>query len=65
MMLLHDYERIMKDAYVDLATSAISKNKTVISSETLRCRECGRFGVTLRKCSDGQYICNDCLRKEK
>lgn len=31
---------------------------------SLACRQCGRSGVTLRKCSDGQYICDDCMKKK-
>lgn len=31
----------------------------------ITCRECGSTNVTLRKCSDGLYICDNCLSKEK
>lgn len=31
----------------------------------IKCRECGCTCVTLRKCSDGLYICENCLSKEK
>lgn len=35
--------------------------------ETVKCRDCGRSGVTLVKCTDGHYICMDCIedRREK
>ena len=29
---------------------------------SLSCRECGRSGVTLRKCSDGLYVCDECMK---
>lgn len=57
-------DRILKTAYVDLVNRELKNNKEKGKYESLRCRQCGRSGVTLRKCSDGQYICDDCMKKK-
>lgn len=57
-----DCERILKSAYIDLVNRELQKPIN-IRTEPVRCRHCGRRNVTLRKCSDGLYICNDCLGK--
>lgn len=52
---------IVQDAVVDVLHRR--PKQPVVKSQPIKCRECGRSNVTLRKCSDGFYICNDCLRK--
>lgn len=57
--------QILKDAYIDLVGSELSKkHKKHVKSQPLMCRVCGARSKTLRKCSDGYYICDDCLNKE-
>lgn len=60
MMLLSDYERILKASYLDLVSK---ESKKKIKSERIRCCNCGRSNVTLMKHSEGKYICVECKRK--
>ena len=59
----------LKGVYRDMVADELSRLKTptknTIPSQSVRCRVCGRSGVTLRKTSDGGYICNDCLKEDK
>lgn len=50
--------------FMDPSLYKIRKKKSKIPVKTVECRYCRRTGVTLRKCSDGLYICDDCLGKE-
>ena len=61
---LREADAYLKNLYLDVVNDILKNNKkSAIKSTTVRCRECGRSGVTLRKCPDGFYICEDCLNK--
>jgi hypothetical protein len=67
MYKLEEADLALKQMYLDAAADILKIKKPnkrmVVASHPIRCRHCGRSAVTLRKCSDGYYICNDCLGK--
>lgn len=55
-------EKIIADAYLELAEEAL-RNPKRIPEKIVRCCKCGRCNVTLRKIHTDVYACSDCIEK--
>lgn len=60
-MTIKETEKILQYAYLSL----LSKELKHPSGKRVRCCKCGNGSTTLRKLSDGQYICNNCYKEMK
>lgn len=63
MSCLTEAREILENVYLELATEALKK-KDKPSGTTIRCCECGRCDVTLRKIHSKVYACVDCVNKK-
>lgn len=60
-MKLSEAEKILQDAYISLINNELKSP----SGRKMKCCKCGNGNTTLRKLSDGQYICNKCHKEDK
>ena len=62
---LTEADRILKDVYLYLVNENLSNKKSsrIVKGRVVCCK-CKKGNTTLRKLSDGQYICNNCYREE-
>lgn len=58
-MTIKETEKILQDAYISL----LNKELKHPSGTRVRCCKCGNSRTTLRKLSNGQYICNKCYKE--
>ena len=62
MSNLINVRTMLERAYIGLAEDALKKGVRK-SDGVLRCCECGRTDVTLRKLHKDIYACTDCINK--
>lgn len=58
MNKIKETEKILQDAYISLLQQPKHQSVTKVV-----CCKCGKSNTTLRKLSDGQYICNNCYKE--
>ena len=63
--LLHNCIETWNEIVLDAATNLKRTKKQTVKTEKIKCNICGRSECTLRRDTDGNYICNDCHRNKE
>lgn len=64
MRYLNEAHEILANAYIDLVNDALKKSKNKPRGSIIKCCECGRCDVTLKKIHSKFYACTDCINKK-